>query len=119
MYNNFNPGLPEPWNVIHPFQLPAVRQFCENTFSPDIEAIYLFGGSLDLSCHIYSDLDFYVITSNPDIDKVYEHVYEKCLPLKKRFDILVALPDDFAQYHTQHGTIESKIAEKGIRIYAK
>lgn len=119
MYYNFNPHLPEPWNVIHPFQLPAVQKLCKNTFSSDVEAIYLYGGSLDLSCHMLSDLDLYVITRNPDAFAVYEQIYAKCLPLKKRFDILVASPDDFTDYCDKQGTVESMIREKGVCIYAK
>jgi len=119
MYYDFNPELPEPWNVIHPFQLPAVRQLANSTFSPDVEAIYLFGGSLELSCHIYSDLDLYVITNNSEISAVYDSVYKLCLPLKKRFDILVASSEDFSFYSKEHGSVEAKIREKGVCIYAK
>ena len=119
MYYNFNPNLKEPWNVIHPFQLPAVQQLCKNEFPQDIEAIFLFGSSLDLSCHKYSDLDLYVATANSNASEVYDYIYAKCLPLKKRFDILIGSMEDLEHYKNEVGTIESQVAERGVCIYAK
>jgi len=119
MYYNFTPHLPKPWNRIHPYQLTAVKKLCENGFSPDVEAVHLFGSSLDLTCHIHSDLDLYVITSNPDVFATYEQVYTLCLPLKKPFDILVASPDDYREYQDKKGSVEWKVLNEGICIYAK
>jgi len=119
MYYNFNPDLQEPLNVIHPLQVSSIQQFLENTFPEEIESIILYGGSLDLACGINSDLDFYVITSDEDKFKIYEAVRALCLPLKKRFDILVSNREDFAQASKEHGTVEAEIMRKGICIYAK
>jgi predicted nucleotidyltransferase len=119
LYYNFNPDLPEPFNMIHPFQLKAVRRLLDEDFPEDIEYIILFGGSLDLACAIYSDLDLYVITSNPDYQAAYEEVYARCLKLKKRFDILVSSLPDFLEAVNEFGTVEYEIKQKGLVIYAK
>jgi len=119
MYYNFNPDLPEPLNVIHPFQLPSVHKFISNTFPEEIDKIILYGGSLDLACGINSDLDLYVIADCEDRFAVYESVRELCLPLKKRFDILVSDKEDFICASKEHGTVEEEIRAKGVVIYAR
>jgi len=119
MHYNFNANLEKPWNLIHPYQLPSVLRLCNNQFHPEVEAIYLFGGSLDISCHIKSDLDLYVITNSEDVFSIYEHMYNICLPLKKGFDILVASPGEYSEYQTQPGTIEAEVKKGGVLIYEK
>ena len=118
MYYNFNPDLSEPLNVIHPFQVSSVQQFLTNTFPKEIEFIILYGGSLDLACGKNSDLDFYVITSD-DAFKTYEAVRGLCLPLKKKFDILVSNMENFTHSSQEHGTIEAEIMRRGVCLYAK
>ena len=119
MYYNFNPALPEPLNVIHPYQVSSVQRFLTNAFPEDIEFIILFGGSLDLACGINSDLDFYIITNEEDEFRTYEAVRALCLPLKKRFDILVSNRENFINSSKEHGTVEASIIQKGVCIYAK
>ncbi len=119
MYYNFNPDLPEPLNMIHPFQLKAVRLLLDEDFPDDVEYIFLFGGSLDLACHIQSDLDLYVITSNPDLMAVYHEMHTRCRKLKKRFDILVSSLQDFLESASEFGTVEYEIKQRGLVIYAR
>ena len=119
MYYNFNPSLPEPFNVIHPYQLKSVRQLLANNFPDEIELIILFGGSLDLTCGKDSDLDLYVISENENKMNVYNIVSDLCRPLKKRFDILVSNLHDYKESSGEHGTVESKIKRKGVCIYAR
>jgi len=118
MYYNFNPDLIEPLNVIHPYQVLSIQNFLANTFPDKIELIILYGGSLDLACGINSDLDFYVVT-NDDEFKTYEAVRAICLPLKKRFDILVSTMDHFIHSSREHGTVEAEVMRKGVCLYAK
>ena len=119
MYYNFNPRLPEPLNVIHPYQVLSVQRFLSNTFPEEIESIILYGGSLDLACGKYSDLDLYIIINGGDEFSIYEAVRELCLPLKKRFDILISNMDDFINLSKKSGTIESVIIKKSVCLYAK
>jgi predicted nucleotidyltransferase len=105
--------------MIHPFQLKAVRKLLEEDFPDDVEYIILFGGSLDTACHLHSDLDLYVITSNTDLQSVYHDIYTRCLKLKKRFDILVSNMPDFIEAMNEFGTVEYEIKQKGVVIYAK
>ena len=119
MFYNFNPDLPEPLNVIHPLQLEAVKNLLASHVPDDVENIILFGGSLDLACHPYSDLDLYVITANPDRMHVYKKMHEICKTLKKRFDILVSSEDDFWEAANTFGTVENRLLGKGVYIYAK
>ena len=118
-YYNFNPGLPEPFNVIHPFQLKSVMAFVKSDFPDEVERIILFGGSLDLACGKYSDLDLYVIIDRGDPQEVYDKIHALLSPLKKRFDVLVSHRDDFAAAAVERGTVEFKIKQKGVCIYAK
>jgi predicted nucleotidyltransferase len=119
VYYNFNPELPEPLNVIHPFQLKAVQQLLASDIPKDVDAIILFGGSLDLTCHPSSDLDLYVLSENPDRMEVYEKMYRVCKPLKKRFDILVSSKADFLDNALELGTVENRLWNKGVYIYAE
>ena len=118
MYYNFNPDLPEPLNVIHPLQVPGIKQLMSNAFPEDIELIILFGSSLDLTCGIFSDLDLFIITNSENEFDSYETVRALCLPIKKRFDILVSNMENFLYASKQHGTIESNLMRKGVCIYA-
>ena len=118
-YYNFNPALPEPFNVIHPFQLKAVQQLLSYKIPEEVDAIILFGGSLELTCHIFSDLDLYILSEHHDRMEVYEKMHRICKPLKKRFDILVSSEADFKEAVLEFGTVENRIWNKGIFIYAK
>ena len=118
-YYNFNPNLPEPFNAIHPYQVNSVLQFIGSCLPDCIDYIFLFGSSLDLTCNITSDLDFYVITQSEDIDNVYALMHTIGKSLKKRFDILISSLEIFLERSKEIGTVESKIMEKGVIIYAK
>lgn len=118
-YYNFNPGFPEPLNVIHPFQLKAVQKLLASDMPKDVDAIILFGGSLDLTCHLFSDLDLYVLSENPDRMDVYEKMHRICRTLKKRFDILVSSESDFLSNALEFGTVENRLWNKGVYIYAQ
>ena len=85
----------------------------------EIDAIILFGGSLDLTCHIYSDLDLYILSENPNQMEVYEKMHRICKSIKKRFDILVSSEAEFLEAVLEFGTVENRIWNKGIYIYAK
>ena len=119
MFYNFNPELPEPLNVIHPLQIKAVQQLINCDIPSDIKYIILFGGSLDLTCHPYSDLDLYVISENSDRMDVYERMHKICKGLKKRFDILVSSEAEFCESAREFGTVENRVLETGVCIFAK
>jgi hypothetical protein len=57
--------------------------------------------------------------NDEDVFQTYEAVRNICLPLKKRFDILVSTMDDFLSLSKQNGTVEANIIQKWVRIYAK
>ena len=119
MFYNFNPNLPEPFNVIHPIQTESVRRFLSNAFPDEVEEIILFGSSLDFACGRDSDLDLYVVADTEDEFRIYEAVRELCLPLRKRFDILVSNADNFRESSEIFGTVENEVMQRGVRIYAK
>ena len=118
-YYNFNPELPEPMNVIHPYQLSSVECLLKNTFPEEIKLIILYGGSLDLACGKNSDLDLYIVTHDECEFKIYEAMRALCLPLKKKFDILVSNQENFLNSSKDHGTVEARIMQKGVCLYAK
>ena len=119
MYYNFNPDLPEPLNVIHPLRVKAVQKLLSLPIPEEVEYIFLFGGSLDLACHIYSDLDLYAITNDGDIKEVNKKLYLLFRELGVRFDLLTASKDDFFDCVDDIGTVEHDIQKKGVLIYAK
>ena len=118
MYYNFNPQLAEPFNVIHPLQLPKIQALLNCSIPPAVDYIYLFGSSLDIACHAKSDVDLYVI-SEDDAQKVYEDMYWLCRPLKKKFEILVADKESFLENMLIPATVEGRMAKRGVCIYAK
>lgn len=118
-FYNFNPDLPEPFNLIHPFQLKSVQKLLSTDIPDIIDAIILFGSSLDLTCHLYSDLDLYILSEHFDRMEVYEKMHKICRSLKKRFDILVSNEADFLDSALDFGSIENSIMKKGVCIYAK
>ena len=118
MYYNFNPELPEPFNVIHPLQLKKVRKLLQQPIPAAVDYIFLFGGSLDLACDLSSDLDLYVV-SEADCEEVYESMHKIVSPLGLRADILVATREEFANNSSIPATVEGRMREKGVCIYEK
>jgi len=119
LYYNFNPDLPEPLNVIHPLRVKAIQKLLTLPIPEEIDYIFLFGGSLDLACHIYSDLDLYAITNDSDTKAVNKKLYILCRELGVRFDLLTVTKDEFINCLDDIGTVEHDIQKKGILIYAK
>ena len=117
MFYNFNPHLQEPFNVIHPLQINAIQKLLMKDIPKSVKRIYLFGGSLELSCGIYSDIDIYVISGeNPN--HVYRQMHGLCKGFGKLFDILVSDIDAFVESANELGTVERDIVDKGVCIYA-
>ena len=118
MYYNFNPDLPEPFNVIHPLQLKKVQKLLRQPIPDAVDYIFLFGGSLDLACDLTSDLDLYVV-SEAGCDEVYESIHKIVRPLRLRADILVATREKFMRCSEVPATVEGRMRDKGVCIYEK
>ena len=118
MYYNFNPQLDEPFNVIHPLQLPKIRALLDCPMPAAVDYIYLFGSSLDITCHVKSDIDLYVI-SEEDTEQVHEDMYKLCRSLKKRIEILVSNKETFLENILIPATVEGRMVKRGVCIYAK
>ena len=118
MYYNFKPELIEPFNVIHPTQLPKIQALLACSIPTAVDYIYLFGSSLDIACHARSDVDLYVI-SEENAEKVYEEMYKICSPLKQGFEILVSDKESFLENIHIPSTVEGRMVKRGVCIYAK
>ena len=118
LYCNFNPGLPEPFNVIHPLQLKKVRKLLQQPIPAAVDYIFLFGGSLDPACDLTSDLDLYVV-SEADREEVYESMHKLVRPLRLRADILVATREEFLRSSEIPATVEGRMRDMGVCIYEK
>ena len=118
MYYNFSPDLPEPFNVIHPLQLKKVQKLLLHPIPDEVDYIFLFGGSLDLACDLSSDLDLYVV-SEIDSEQVYEVMHKFLRPMRLRADILVDTRENFLANAATPATVEGRMKNKGICIYAK
>ena len=119
LYYNFNPELPEPLNVIHPLRVKAVQKLLALPIPEEVDYIFLFGGCLDLACHIYSDVDLYAITSDSDTKAVNRKLYLLFRELGVRIDLLTATKEEFLDRAGDIGTVEHDIQKKGVLIYAK
>jgi len=118
VYYNFNPKLIRPFNAVHPLHVKDVLKLAKKKFPSYVDYILLFGGSLDLTCDLFSDIDLYVISSE---DPMF---VQKCLreligKLSRPYDLLVSSLDDFLEESKVIGTVEFRILEKGVCIYAK
>ena len=118
LYYNFNPELSEPFNVIHPLQLKKVRKLLQQPIPALVDYIFLFGGSLDLSCDLASDLDLYVVTE-ADHEQAYEAMYNLVRPLRLRADILVSAKEDYIENAAIPATVEGRMRDRGVCIYEK
>jgi len=119
LYYNFNPNLPEPLNVIHPLQINAVKKLLSLEIPDEIDFIFLFGSSLELACGVHSDIDLMVITENPDHENVYGKMKNLCKKLDRKCDILISNKNDFIDNLNDIGTVENRMKERGICLYAK
>ena len=118
MFYNFNPDLPQPFNVIHPIQLHAIKALLDSNIPEQVERIYLFGGSLEISCDKYSDIDLYVLSKENNSD-VYRQIHKLCKEIGKPFDILVSSVEEFIENANELNTVEQEVVKGGICIYAK
>ena len=115
---NFNPSLGTPLCFVHPIQKESLSRFLSESFPDFIDYVFLFGGSLDLACGVGSDLDLYVISEHePEI--VYKEIYDRCKNIGRPFDILVSQKEDFANEAKELGTVENRILQEGLCLYAK
>ena len=114
----FNPTIDSPLRFIHPLQLKSVSHILSEPFADYIDYVILFGGSLDLACGIDSDLDFYII-SNHDPEIVYKEFYDRLKNNGRPFDILVSTREDFIAESAELGTVENRIIQEGLCLYAK
>jgi len=114
----FNQNMEAPLQFVHPIQVKSVSHFLSKPFSEKIDYVILFGGSLDLSCGIDSDIDIYVISEhNPE--EVYKEIYDRLKGIGRPFDILVSAHDDFVAESAELGTVEYRISQEGLCLYAK
>ena len=118
MFYNFNPDLPQPFNVIHPLQLNAIRKLLGSNIPEQVDRIYLFGSSLEISCDKFSDIDLYIISDGEDND-IYKQIRSICKGIEKPFDILVSSMEDFTDNSNELNTVENDIVKGGVCIYAK
>ena len=114
----FNPTFEGPLQFIHPLQVKSVLRVLNEPFADYIDYVILFGGSLDLACGIDSDLDFYVISEH-DQEIVYKEFYDRLRNIGRPFDILVSTREDFIAEAAELGTVENRILQKGLCLYAK
>jgi predicted nucleotidyltransferase len=122
MNYNFNPDLPEPLNRIHPLQLNDVKKYLSNSFSPLISRIYIFGSSVNLTCHPRSDIDFYVIHDSicdEALERLSKEMYLIGKTLKARCDFLYGTQDDYEYHRNIPGSVEYDIYREGVCVYVK
>ena len=120
MYYNFNPDLPQPFHVIHPIQLKFVQELLAMDIQDEIDYIFLFGGSLELACNQWSDLDLYIIYQDgADRNNVTMDMRPLCKRLGKSYDLLASDRKTFLDHVYDLNTVENDILTKGVCIYAK
>ena len=118
MLYNFNPDLPQPFNVIYPLQLNAIRKLLGSDIPKQVERIYLFGGSLEIACDKYSDIDLYILSEGEN-NEVYKQIHNLCKGIGKPFDILVSSVKEFIENANEQNTVEQEVVKGGVCIYAK
>jgi predicted nucleotidyltransferase len=122
MNYNFNPDLPEPLNRIHPLQVKDIKKFLDNTFPPSIDRIYVFGSSVNLTCHPKSDIDFYLIhvpMRDESLEGLNKEMYLLGKTLKAHCDFLYGTQDDYEYHRNIPGSVEYDVYNEGVCIYAK
>ena len=114
----FNPTMDKPLRFIHPIQMGSIALLLSEPFPDYVDYVILFGGSLDLSCGVDSDLDLYIISEH-DPKEVYKEIYYRCRNIGRPFDILVSSYGDFISESSVFGTVEYQILREGLCLYAK
>ena len=116
----FNPSLEEPFCLVHPLQVNALRLFVSKEFPSFIRKIILFGGSLDLCCSPKSDLDLYVIYEDGyDVDLVMKSMHTLAKGVGKPVDLLYATEEDLYSRLEDLGSVENRLKSKGVVVYEK
>jgi len=114
----FNPTFESPLRFIHPLQVKSVSRILSEPFADYIDYIILFGGSLDIACGIDSDIDLYVISEHEQ-EAVYKDIHDRLKNNGRPFDILVSTREDFIAEASELGTVEHRILQEGLCLYAK
>jgi hypothetical protein len=114
----FNPGLRGGLRYVHPIQVKGLIHLLREPLPEQIDLLYIFGSSLDLSCGATSDIDLYAISEH-DRDEVYKQLYTRCRGMGRTFDILVSNRADFDAEAIIYGTVESVVDREGLCLYAK
>ena len=116
-FYTFNPEYPEPFSLIHPLKLKHIKALVNEVFPSYIDAVILFGSSLDLTCTPFGDIDLYVISD--ENKRAYEFFHKKCKALKLKADILVSDTQNFMEEALDINAIERQILKQGVVIYEK
>ena len=114
----FNPGEQYPYKYIHPLKVEKIRRLLSQGAPDIVEKIYLFGSSLDLTCHTDSDIDLYFITKEGDIEDG-DIIHPFCRRIKGRVDILFNSEEYFDELSVGLNTVEREVLERGLCIYEK
>lgn len=116
----FNEKLQSALQHVHPLQAESVSNLIKCGFPPEVNYVVLFGGSLLLTCHPYSDLDLYLL-GDTDLDIYDLRAYFKGIRKKvgKPVDILYSTIPDFLEQKEVLGSIENRVWKDGVVIYAK
>ena len=111
-------GLGAPYIFVHPHKQLAVKHLVDNK-PPWVDCIIIFGSALG-DHHFYKkDLDVCIIGENFDKDEPFQYQRHLRLP---------GIRYDFLTYDTIHdiidenaplGSVERRISEGGLVVYAK
>ena len=116
----FNAHEESALSYIHPVQVKYIKNLLACGFPSQINYVILFGGSVLPTCHPYSDLDLYLL-GEEDVD-VYElRSYFSSIrkQVGKPMDILYSKMHDFLENRKVLGSVESRVWEEGVVIYAE
>ena len=116
----FNEHEESALSYVHPVQVKHIKNLLNCGLPPQINYVILFGGSVSLTCHPYSDLDLYLL-GEEDVD-VYElRSYFSSIrkQVGKPIDILYSTLRDFLEDRKVLGSVECRAWEEGVVIYAK
>lgn len=124
-YRLFNKELARPFCFIHPYIVSDIQLLLQQTFPAYVRSVFLFGSSLDLTCHMGSDIDLYFILENgiDEDEDVYtripEELYRICRIMKRKYDILFGTEEYVDCYKKDPFGVEYEAVELGLNIYQR
>ena len=120
MFFLFNEEESGVFKYSHPLKVPYLKDLLLRFEKIDeLEAAFLYGGTLAEHCNQYSDIDLYCILNCKPTHTLTKRIRRLCRIKTQSIDFLFNTRAGFLEEAAVFSSIENKIINEGVVLYAK